>query len=480
MPRATDLYSRWSLEMRRARLFAAGERVGVAVSGGPDSILLLDFMHQLGQQLGLYPVAVHFNHHLRGADSDADERFVAELAEEWGLEYLRGHANVARIAREKHRNLEATARELRYRFFVSLVNQGKLDRVATAHTANDQAETVLLRLCRGADMRGFGGIFPRLEGGKVVRPFLSVTRAEVEAEIEARSLAFRVDRSNLDPRFTRNKIRLELLPYLEKEFNPAIIPLLKNLASRAREDEACLEQLAAEQARPWRIREGEEERIPLRSLAQFPPAIARRVLRQMIASARGGRGGYTAQHLEQLLWLATEGPGGKSIVLPGGIEACKEFDWLIVRPQGRDAPPLDFCFQISPPAEIPISQLGVKFRFRIVENLPGQGEKTYNKEGIQLDFEKLGGSLVLRNRRPGDRLRPVGSRKAHKLKDLFQERQIPRELRRLWPVLLNGEEIIWVRHFPPATSFAASPLSRQLMVIEETSLEGDSSRPEVA
>lgn len=441
-------------------------------------MLLLDFMCRLGQRLGFRPVVVHFNHHLRGAESEADENFVASEAAKRDIEYLRSEANVARIARERRRNLEAMGRELRYRFFFSLVNQGKLDRVATAHTANDQAETVLLRLLRGADLRGLCGIFPRLEG-KVVRPFLSVTRTEVEKEIAVRGLAFRVDRSNLDLRFTRNNIRLKLLPLLEKEFNPAIISLLKDLAGRARDDEAYLEQAALEQARPWRIREGDEERIPVRALAQFPPAIARRVLRQMIASVRHGPGGFTAGHLEQLLWLVTEGPGGKTIMLPSGVEARKELDCLVIRPERREMPAPDFRFEINPPAEIAIDRLGVKFCFRIVESPPSGGEKTYNKEGT-LDFEKLGGSLVLRNWRPGDRFRPLGSRKAHKLKDLLQKRGAPEEQRRLWPVLVSGEEILWVRGFPPSADSAASPLSRQLLIIEEEPLRGHPSGPGAA
>ncbi|HEX5481053.1 MAG TPA: tRNA lysidine(34) synthetase TilS [Terriglobia bacterium] len=465
MPRATDLYSRWSLEMRRARLFAAGDRVGIAVSGGPDSVLLLDFMCQLGRQLGFRCLVVHFNHHLREAESDADENFVASEAARRDLEYLRSEANVARIARERRRNLEATGRELRYRFFFSLVNQGKVDRVATAHTENDQAETVLLRLLRGADLRGLGGIFPRLES-KVVRPFLGVTRREVEKEIATRGLAFRVDRSNLDLRFTRNKIRRELLPLLEKEFNPAIVSLLKDFASRARDDETYLEQAASEQARPWRIREGDEERIPISALAQFPPAISRRVLRQMIGSVRRGPGGFTAGHLQQALRLVTEGSGGKTVILPGGVEARKELGYLVVRPARQSTPARDFCFEITPPAEVAIPLLGVKFRLRIVENPPSRGEKTYNKQGT-LDFEKLGGSLVLRNWQPGDRFHPLGSRRAHKLKDLLKKLGTPEEQRRLWPVLVSGEETLWVRNFPPSADFAASPLSRQLLIIEE-------------
>src|SRR5690348_7407614 len=229
MPRQPDLYARWLTEVRRHNFFHAGDRVGVAVSGGPDSILLFTFMNQAARALGLSLAAVHFNHHIRGAESDADEQFVRGQARRLGVEFLRGEADVPRAARTSGRNLEATARDLRYRFFNSLIHQGRLDKVVTAHTASDQAETVLLRLLRGTGTKGLGGIFPVLDG-KIFRPFLGVTRCEVELEMNKRKLEFRVDSSNLNTKLRRNKVRTELLPLLQKEFNPEIIRLLKELA----------------------------------------------------------------------------------------------------------------------------------------------------------------------------------------------------------------------------------------------------------
>ena len=329
MHRRPDLYSRWFLEMRR--FFHAGQRVGVAVSGGPDSVLLLHFMKTLAAEKGLTLAAVHFNHHLRGAESDGDEASVRDLAASLGIEYVRGDAEVGRVARERHGNVEAVARELRYRFFFSLVDQGRLDRVATAHTANDQAETVLMRLLRGTGTRGMGGIYPVLEG-KVVRPFLGLSRPEVMQEIATRGLSYRMDSSNLNTRLQRNKIRRELLPLLEKEYNPGIVPLLNQLADRSRDDEACLERLARDRAHPWRVHEGKEERIPTRALLEFHPAVARRVLRQMLQIVRGSSNGLAHEHIESLRRFAAEAQSGKIQTLPGGAQARKEFSWLVIGP----------------------------------------------------------------------------------------------------------------------------------------------------
>jgi tRNA(Ile)-lysidine synthase len=459
----SNIYSRWMKEAKRQGLFHPGQRVGVAVSGGPDSVLLLHFMRDLALEWGITLAAVHFNHHLRGAESDADEGFVRNLADSIGIAFMGGEADVARAAREKKRNLEATARELRYRFFFSLVDQGRLDKVVTAHTANDQAETVLMRLLRGAGTRGLSGIYPALEG-KVARPFLDLTRAEIMREIEARKLEYRLDSTNLDSRLRRNKVRRELLPLLEREFNPAIIPLLKNHADRARDEDAFLEQQARERSLPWRVREGLEEKIAVRALRGFAPAIQRLVLRQMLQSVRPGLRGVAYAHIEELLRFATNAQSGRSLALPGGAVARKEFDWLILGSQ----PTSDgaYAYPIDVPGEIAVPALGVTFRFEIVE--PQGVPKEYNQmESSALDPQKLPGRLFLRNWRAGDRFWPLGSRKLWKLKELFRQRKIPRSQRKLWPVLECGEQIVWVRGFPPAASVVAAPESRAILLIEE-------------
>jgi tRNA(Ile)-lysidine synthase len=426
----SNIYSRWVKEMKRQGLFHPGQRVGVAVSGGPDSVVLLHFMKDLALEWGITLAVVHFNHHLRGAESDADESFVRNLADSIGIAFIGGEAEVARVAREKKQNLEATARELRYRFFFSLVDQGRLDKVVTAHTANDQAETVLMRLLRGAGRRGLSGIYPVLEG-KVARPFLDLTRAEITREIEARKLECRLDSSNLDTRLRRNKIRRELLPLLEREFNPALIPLLKIHADRARDEEAFLEQQARERSRPWRIRDGAEEKIPVRALR-----------------------------------FATGAQSGRSLTLPGGAVARKEFDWLILGSQSISAAEDAYEYPATVPGEITVPQLGVTFRFKIID--PQRVPKEYNGMGTSaMDAQKLPHRLLLRNWRAGDRFWPLGSRKLRKLKELFGQRKIPLSQRKLWPVVECGEQIVWVRGFAPAASVAASAESRAILLIEE-------------
>jgi tRNA(Ile)-lysidine synthase len=455
--------------MRKAHIFRPGERVGVAVSGGADSMLLLHFMEQFSHDVGLHLVVVHFNHQLRGPESVADEQFVRERAKSLGMEFIGGEAAVGKVARELHRNLEATARDLRYRFFFSLVNQGRVDKVLTAHTANDQAETVLLRLLRGSGAKGLGGIYPVLEG-KVARPFLKLTRAEIDSELSRRKLDIRVDASNRDTRFLRNKVRAELLPLLEREYNPAIVSLLSELADRARDDEACLERQAWERAHAWRIREGRNEKIPVSAFAQFPPSTGRRVLRQMIAAASGHLRGMTHGHVEALRRFAVQGQSGRSLVLPRGLVAQKEFDWLIIGVRERETARNGYSYPIEVPGKIRIPELGSTFLFTIV-NSSEMGKGYNGTDGPKVDLSKLKGELRIRSWQAGDSLQPVGSRKRRKVKELFQERRVPLGRRRLWPVLNCGKSVIWVRGFPPDAHVAVSPATEHVVTIVEESLE---------
>jgi tRNA(Ile)-lysidine synthase len=460
----SKVYSRWLRAVKGSGVFHAGQRLGVAVSGGPDSRLLFEFLRDAAAELGITLAVVHFNHRLRGAESDGDEEFVRRLAESAGVPYRGGSAEVGQVAREQRRNLEATARELRYQFFFSLVEQGRVDRVATAHTANDQAETVLMRLLRGAGARGLGGIHPLL-AGRVVRPFLGLTRAEIMREIEGRGLAYRVDSTNLDARLRRNKIRHELLPLLERDYNPGIVWLLNEQADRSRDEDSFLERQARELSAPWRRLEGGEEKISWKALRGFAPAIRRRVIRQMLESLPHPR---TAAflHIEELLRFAAHAQSGRSLLLPGGALAKKEFDWLVF---ASPSPlPCAYEFPVSVPGEVTIPSLQISFRFKIVGPLGDSME--YNKSlGSALDARKLRGKLFLRNWRAGDRFRLPGTRQDLKMKELFRRRKIPRSRRDLWPVLVCGEGIVWARGFPPAAGLGAAPECDSALLIEETS-----------
>src|SRR6202142_3544589 len=227
--------------IRRERLLHPGDRVGIAVSGGADSVALLRIMIELRPELGIVLSVVHFNHQLRGAEADADEHFVTELAHHHKLELHLGSSNVAAHARSHHLSTEAAARQLRYQYFKQLFEEQKVNRIATGHTLDDQAETVLLRLVRGAGTRGLGGIYPRLsfEGSEfsIIRPLLSTRRKLLETYLAELGQDWREDSSNRDLRHARNRVRHGIVPRLERTLNPSVREALAETADIARAEE---------------------------------------------------------------------------------------------------------------------------------------------------------------------------------------------------------------------------------------------------
>jgi len=223
-----------------------GDRVGVAVSGGADSVALLLLLLELRKELGNVLSVVHFNHKLRGKASETDEKVVAKLAAKHGLEFHSASAEVAKKAKKEQANLEDAARRARYEYFRSLVDSGVCTRIAVAHTADDQAETVLAHILRGTGLAGLGGIHP--VAGSVFRPLLNVRRTELRDYLRRKKQNWREDATNRDTKRLRARIRKKLLPLLEKQFQPAIVEHLATLAELAREDEAFLDRVAEQRA----------------------------------------------------------------------------------------------------------------------------------------------------------------------------------------------------------------------------------------
>jgi tRNA(Ile)-lysidine synthase len=487
------LTSRILATVKTQALVRAGERLGVAVSGGADSVALLLLLLELREKLGVVLSVVHFNHKLRGKASDADEKFVAKLAAKHGLEFHSASADVVTKAKKERANLEDAARRARQDYFRALTESGVCERIAVAHTADDQAETVLGHLLRGTGLAGLGGI--HLAAGPVFRPLLGVRRSELRRFLRARKQTWREDATNRDTKRMRARIRKKLLPLLEKQFQPAIVEHLCTLAELAREDEAFLDAMAEERVRALVQKSSEGARISLDHL--FQPlktkrfntegtentedtetteetrALTKRMVRRMVESIKPRQGQLGAGHVEAVLQLARGGQSGSSLSLPGGVEVRKERDALVflavanagTRTSSR---PREYDYKIDlarDDAEVRVAELGCVFRFRVIDWPPNRGETS--RDGAVLDRDRLHFPVVLRNWRPGDRLHPLGRRSAHKLKRLLNEKRVSRWERDGWPVLTSGGVLAWARGFPVAAEFAANERTRAGIVIAE-------------
>lgn len=465
-----------------------GDRVGVAVSGGADSVALLLLLLELREELGVVLSVVHFNHKLRGKASDADEKFVARLTAKHRLELHSSSADVGKKAKKERANLEDAARRARYDYFRSLVDSGACTRIAVAHTADDQAETVLAHLLRGTGLAGLGGIHPL--SGPIFRPLLPVRRAELRTYLRRKKQTWREDQTNRDTKRLRARIRRKLLPLLERQFQPAVVEHLSSMANLAREDEAFLDALL-ERRLATVVRERDEEvRIALADLfvagaqrgrnAESNPgsaAMSKRMVRGIVRRLKKQSGQWSARHVDAVLELARDGRNGSSLSLPGSIEVRKDREALVFRVIGNAAAnrarnaPREFSYDIdlSRGAEdVRVPELGCVFRFRVID-WPSQGEENNRREMV-LDRERLRSPLVLRNWRPGDRLRPSGHQNTRKLKRLLNEKHISRWEREGWPVLTSGGALVWARGVAVAGEFAADGATRSGIVIAEERL----------
>jgi tRNA(Ile)-lysidine synthase len=472
---------------------SAGQRIGVAVSGGADSVALLRLLLELREHLGIVLSVAHFNHKLRGKVSDSDERFVAKLAAKHGLPFFAARENIAAKAKQQRANLEETARRSRYAFFDQLVSEGHVDRVAVAHTSDDQAETVLAHILRGTGIAGLGGIHP--EAGAVFRPLLHFRRAELHAYLRSLKQPWREDATNRDTSRTRARIRYKLIPFLEKQFQPAVVEHLRQLAELAREDDASLEGLAAlrvflnakEEKGGWRVAirelirtastEAHTQNGPFEAddkrLGYHSEAISNRMIRVLVKKVKPRAGQLGAVHVDAILQLAQSPDSGKSLHLPGGVEVRRERDALLFRPaetRSTKEPTPSFANPVdltSGQAELPLQEHSQALRFVVID-WPAEGRET-SSTGAVLDRDKLVEPLVLRYWQPGDSMQPLGHQKRHKLSRLLNELGISRWQKVCLPVLLSGTQIAWCRGLPVAAAFAPGKTTRRGVAIVEVS-----------
>jgi tRNA(Ile)-lysidine synthase len=464
-----------------ARFLRPGDRVGVAVSGGADSVALLLLLQELYEKLGVVLSVVHFNHKLRGKASDADEQFVAKLAAKHGLKFHAASVHVAKKAKKERANLEDTARRARYDYFRALVESGALTRIAVAHTADDQAETVLAHILRGTGLTGLGGIHP--VAGPIIRPLLKIRRGKLQVYLRAKKQKWREDATNRDTTRTRARIRRKLLPFLEKQFQPAVVEHLTTLADLAREDEAFLEAVVARRAAELVQKCGDGLRIAATDLlepctrAKEGQALSKRLVRHIVKGLKPRHGQLGAGHVNAVLEFARQGKGGASLPLPGGVEVRRERDALAFYAVGEEfasgtpSKAREFEYNIDfvhGAGEVRVPELGCVFRFRVID-WPAKRAET-SRDGAVLDRDRLRFPLLLRNWRSGDRMRPLGHRSAHKLKRLLNEKHVSRWARNGWPVLTSGGILAWARGFHVAAEFAADERTRAGMMIAEEAL----------
>ena len=428
-------------------LLRPGDRVGVAVSGGADSVALLRILLELRDAMGLVLSVVHLNHCLRGPESDGDEQFVRDLAARFDLRFLSSRRDVQAHAAEKKLGIETAARELRYAYFEELLRKGECNKIATAHTLDDQAETVLLKLTRGAGTRGLAGIYPTVvlkdsEGsgsskplaahrGAIVRPLLSTMRADVEQYLREIDQPWRDDSTNSKLQHTRNRIRHEILPLLCRDVNPDARQTLAEAAEIARAEQEYWDAQVQEHLPLIWSAGPEAGTLDCARLLASPLALQRRLVR---AAAETLGLSLEFSHVEDLLFLSDD--GNSRTALPGGWTARRTKRTLEFRRSTRTAA-TEYEYRLPVPGEVKLPEAAVVISTSI---LSGEIAGAHS-----LLESRFAGALVLRNWRAGDRFWPANTKAPKKIKELLQDRHIIGEEKKCWPVVASGDEVVWVR-----------------------------------
>jgi tRNA(Ile)-lysidine synthase len=453
----------------RYSMFQPDQRVGVAVSGGADSVCLLHVLRELAPRWNLRLTVLHLDHKLRGEESRQDAAFVRDLAAALDLPFELQETDVAALCRETGDNLEQAARAVRLEFFKRLTQAGTVDRIAAGHTRSDQAETVLFRFLRGSGTAGLAGIRPVTDDG-IVRPLLEIDRPEIERYLRERGIAWRNDSTNASTAFARNRIRHELLPQLTRDWNPAMAETLAHTADWAQAEEAYWESELAHLAPAHLSFEPPAVLVQVDPLAALPLAVARRLIRRAIELAKGDLRGVGFEHLAGVLELAASAEGHGRLQIPG-LDVFRSFGWLRIAPPGvGNLDNRNYRLPLPVPGAVQLPGQKSMVHTELFENtnVTETSEDVYNGCVGCLDWNRISGSLEVRNWRPGDQYQPVGHSGAEKIKVLFHQARVPLWERRHWPVVTMGDAILWARRFGPAAGFAANPGTSPVLGIRET------------
>jgi tRNA(Ile)-lysidine synthase len=460
----TSLAARVLAGIRRRQLFEPGARVVAAVSGGSDSVALAWILRELSEAGALRLTAIaHLDHSLRGAESARDAAFCRDLAAEFGVPFDVEAVDVASLAKANGQSIEEAGREARYAFFDRVRARTTADAVATGHTRDDQAETVLMRVFRGAGTKGLAGIPPRR--GAIVRPLIDLRRVELVGWLDAHSRRWVEDSTNADRAVTRNWIRHALLPEITARFGDGVIDVLARGADLARADDSVLSEIAREVAPGIQTSVGHGIDLSVPALCVQPLAIRQRVVRGVLKRFGGGP---SAAHVEAVLRMAESGQparlrlGQRLLELSGGgrVLSIRES-----RPAERTGSSWTYPLEIPGEIDLPEAAGRLTASPTTLEALGGMSKVKHLPQG-QAVAAGLEGPLVVRAWKPGDAMHVLGLSGRKKVQDLFVDRKVPRERRHMVPVVAHPDgRIVWVAGHALGEPFRVSEATKSVVVL---------------
>ncbi|WP_166510808.1 tRNA lysidine(34) synthetase TilS [Desulfallas thermosapovorans] len=431
-------------QIDKYHMITPGETVVVGVSGGPDSMALLHILCRLRDTLKIKLVVAHLNHCFRGAEADADARFVEDTARRLQLPAFVEARDVPAYIEGRGISPQVAAREVRYNFLDEVAVKTGASRVVLGHHADDQAETILLHILRGTGAGGLKGMLP-VRDDFYIRPLLAVRRRDIEEYCRRHNLPTRMDSSNMQAKYMRNRVRLELLPLLESKYNPNLVEALNRLGEICRDEDDYMEQQATEIfCRTRLLSGGNTLRLDMEGLTAVPRALLRRVIRRAWAEMCGDQAEISYRHIEQVLAIINGGGGFRQVNLPRGI-ACKKYYGVLEFTLDREYKEIPFYqYFLKVPGITFIPEVGISIGAEILTAGEAGDPSGYGPWQVLLDYDLLTVPLVVRRRLSGDRFCPLGLEGTVKLKKFFIDQKIPRHARDCIPLVVSGNDIVWV------------------------------------
>lgn len=442
------------------QMIEANDSILVGVSGGVDSVVLLDILVKLRPVYNLTIFVAHLNHGLRGKVADEDEAFVVNLAEKYNVKVYTKKEDMLAYADANKISSEEAGRVLRYAFFDEIMQRENIQKIAIAHNKNDQAETILMRIMRGTGLDGIVGIKP--VNGRIIRPLLFCSRAEIEAFESAEKLNHREDDTNKENIYTRNTIRNQLIPQLENLYNPNLVEGLSRMGQLLADDLEIIENQLEEILQKIAFQRQEKMvSFNRKVFLDLSLGLKRRVLRHAIQSIQGDLVNIEEKHIHNMIQLISQGKTGKEIHLTNGWIAKNNYDFFeISQPSEKYA---NYEFEL---------EIGKKQSFGTFEI------ETFVEDKIKIDFytkdiflkffdyDRIKSSLKVRNRRPGDRIVPLGMKGSKKIKDLFIDEKVASDKRNQIPLIVCGDEIVWVVGYRIGDGFKVSEQTKKVLVVK--------------
>lgn len=443
----------------------------IGLSGGPDSVALLYGLMALQSAGTIHALtAAHLNHGLRGAEADRDEAFVRDLCAHLRIELV---VERAEGLNPRKGNLEERARLYRHDFLNRLAERCGAGYIALAHHADDQAETVLLRLMRGSGIAGASAM-AEAGPGRLLRPLLRLRRAEILGYLEQIGAAYVTDSTNLRGVNARSRVRNQLIPLIEDEYAPGLSVRLNEFA---RELRATTDFMNASASAELRRRSASDGGFNLAGFAALHPALIAATLREYLRERRGDLRGVNRAHIESMRVLCFDGPANGICALPGGWRMRREYSRAVIE-QVPVRPPQPFDVRIGSGTVTAVTAAGFAFDAKVVAtdgiHFDPEGLRTAPME-TSFDVEHVGAYLSIRSFRHGDRLRPLGMAGSRKIQDLFTDRKLPRERRRSWPLVVAGDgEILWIPGMARSRAALITSATRKVLNLRATPLVPDS------